>query len=321
MAGADEILNSAGERERELRSRRANLVEASGGLALALGGLWAGGAVGGAPGRALGFAVVGACGAFALLVSPRWHGDTRAARGLPERFRAWPLSAALPARTRRARLGTAAVLATGTALSLVPGWPYLLARLGLRGRARPLYQWLVASPEGVALGVAAAALVVAGALLALLRWETWRATWRALALPGLGFAAGIAILGAALRATSPAAPTAAPDAPLERVFFYLAWGLLQQAIFLGWLNTRLRRAIGPRAGARAATALATGVGFGLAHLPNAPLAGVAFFGGSGLGWLFQRDATRNLVVAGLVHAAAGVAYSLWVPGSMDVGPS
>jgi membrane protease YdiL (CAAX protease family) len=60
--------------------------------------------------------------------------------------------------------------------------------------------------------------------------------------------------------------------------------------------------------------------FALAHAPNLSLAAVAGVGDGWLAWLFQRDRTRNLVAAGLVHAILAVMYAAFVPGTMEVGP-
>jgi hypothetical protein len=216
-------------------------------------------------------------------------------------------------------LATTIVFAVVIASVLNAGWRHLLIRLGFRRYFAPAYAWLADTSEGWTVGL----FLIAGLLLLgglrLVRWQTWLATLRATAWPALGVGAGIVLLGTALTADTEDPWPHTADA-FQLSLRYLFWGFLQQAVVLGWLSTRLRRAIPPARGSRALVAMLCGGVFALAHAPNLSLATVAGVGDGWLAWLFQRDRTRNLVAAGLLHAVLAVMYAAFVPGTMEVGP-
>jgi hypothetical protein len=195
----------------------------------------------------------------------------------------------------------------------------ICSRAGLRRFLAPVYTWLVSTTEGSTVGflLTAGLLMLVG--LRLVRWQTWLGTLRASALPALTLCTAIVLLGTGL---TPDAGEPWPRAShaFERALRYLFWGFLQQAVVLGWLNTRLRRAIPPARRSRALVATLCGGIFALAHAPNLSLAAAAGVGEGWLAWLFQRESTRNLVAAGLLHAILAVMYATFVPGTMDVGP-
>jgi len=98
---------------------------------------------------------------------------------------------------------------------------------------------------------------------------------------------------------------------------YILWGTIQQLLFLSFLNTRFRKGISNPM----ASALMTGLCFGLIHAPVWSLAWITFFGGTVWAWCFQR--APNLFLAGLVHGILGTLLGLllsdpWFP--MRVGP-
>ena len=108
------------------------------------------------------------------------------------------------------------------------------------------------------------------------------------------------------------------------VIFYLLWGFVQQGLFLGYFNARIRKGIGPHplAGlpARGFAALLSGILFGAIHLPSLPLAAFTTVEGALLAWYFQSDATRNLFVVAVIHAVAGTLFSALLPFSTNIGP-
>jgi hypothetical protein len=214
-------------------------------------------------------------------------------------------------------------------LLLLRGWPNLLARLGVRRHLRSLFEALTGGAAGLAAPLAAGALLLPGALL-LTRFDNLASALRGLAPAALALWGGVLAL-ALLHAGrlgdfgrfDPASWLAShPDRTSG--IFYLAWALAQQLVFLGYFNTRLRKGIGPRGRGplpgRALAALATGALFGAIHLPRLHLVAVTALAGALLGWCFQVDRQRHLLLAAAVHAVAGTLYSRLLPFSMDAGP-
>jgi len=98
---------------------------------------------------------------------------------------------------------------------------------------------------------------------------------------------------------------------------YILWGTIQQLLFLSFLNTRFRKAVSNST----ASALMTGLCFGLIHAPVWALVWVTILGGTVWAWCFQR--TPNLFLAGVVHGILGTLLGMmlsdpWFP--MRVGP-
>jgi hypothetical protein len=328
-------VTAAGERELDRLPPRANLLEALGLYALILAALWGlvgalGMARGSAAARGLGFALLAACGLHLALLSPWLHGDGWESRGLP---RPGALLAALrsadPRERRRTRAGLAG-LAAGLALLLVRGWPNLLARLGVRRHLRPLFEALTDGAAALGAPLLAAALLLPPAALLLLRLDNLGSALRGLAPAALalwGGVAALALLHAGLGGDFARLAPAwwlAPHADRTSGIFYLVWALAQQYVFLAYFNTRLRRGIGPRGfgplPGRALAALATGALFGAIHLPALHLVAATGAVGAALGWSFQLDRRRHLLLAAALHAVAGTLYSRLLPFSMDAGP-
>jgi hypothetical protein len=329
-----EIVTAAGERELDRFSPRANLLEALGLYGLILASLWGlvghlGIARGSAAARGLGFALLGACLLHVALLSPWLHGDGWESRGLP---RPGALRAALRSADPRERQRLAAGLAgfaAGLGLLLLRGWPNLLTRLGVRRHLRPLFEALTGGVAALAAPLVACALLLPAAAL-LLRLDNLGAALRGLAPVALALWGGVLALALLHAERSGDFGRFAPEGWLaahpDRTsgFFYLAWALVQQYAFLGYFNTRLRRGIGPRGrgplSGRVLAALATGALFGAIHLPTLHLAAATAAAGALLGWTFQVDRQRNLLLTAAVHAVAGTLYSRLLPFSMHAGP-
>lgn len=313
------VMSAAGERELESLSRTANLFEATAVCALAIGAVWIGPMVGGARGRAAGSGLVIACVVWAICCSPWVHGDTRSARGLANSFSLRAEWRTLGVRERWIMLGTGAALLAMIASLMSAGWSHLLIRIGLRRALAPAYDWLAFTTEGRTLGLVVTATVLLVGGMRLVRWDTWLPSLRAKLLPAVLLGAAIVAFGS-VWSDAMHEPWPRTARALERGVHYLVWGLLQQAVVLGWLNIRLRRGIQPGFGSRALVALLCGGIFALAHAPNMSLAGVAGAGVGWLSWLSQRRGTRNMVAAGVFHALLGLVYAACAPGSMRVGP-
>lgn len=328
-----EIVNAAGERERERWSARTNLAEVAVVYALISLAVWV--LIGelGRSSRAAeisGYALLAACLFYALVLAPLVHGDAGRSWGLVSPRANLRTLRELDGRGRRA----AALLAVAalSAVLVVPGWRYLLIRLGIRRTFHEAYQWLTAGSEGVVLALAFGALVVFPLLVLLIRWDNL--------FPTLGKLLPVALLvwiAAPLALWAHGLLTGTEDwmgriplleedggKVLKRGIFYLLWGTLQEYCALGYFNGRLRKGFGSRRygplSGRALAALATGVIFGLSHLPSPALAAATLAGGTFLGWHFQRDRTRNLFVMGLLHGVSGVLFAVLVPTSMGIGP-
>ncbi len=317
-----EIVSAAGESEVDRFSPRANLLEALGVYAGILAALW------GLP-RAPATAVLGACGLYLVLLAPWLHGDSWESRGLP---RPGALRAALCGarpRERRQLLAALAALAIPLGLLLLRGWPNLLARLGLRRHARSVFEALTGGAVAVAAPLAALAVLLPGVAL-LARFDNLAAAARGLAPAALALWGGVLALALLAAGEAGDFTRLAPDAWLathpDRTsgIFYLAWALVQQVVFLGYFNTRLRKGIGPGGrgplSGRALVALATGALFGAIHLPALHLVAATALVGALLGWCFQVDRQRHLLLAAAIHAVAGTLYSRLLPFSMDAGP-
>ncbi len=105
---------------------------------------------------------------------------------------------------------------------------------------------------------------------------------------------------------------------------YVVFGLVQAAVFFGFVMSRVRAAI-PRpadsAGVpwhRAATALATAAIFALYHGPNAPLMLLGLPMAFVWGWLYYR--WPNLPLLGLSHAILGTLLNRVALLPMRIGP-
>jgi len=333
-AGARLMETSCGEVEPERWSRLENGIEALVVYAVLQAALWSGIA---SPAplspiawpRALGLAAVGVVALYVVLAAWRVHGDTWNGLGLNS-----PLGfAGFWARSGTwSRLGSAALVLAIPLLVAAVGWDSLLIRLGVRLTWPGAYSRLTEPPWRQA-GSLITALAF-GALLAsvLIRWSNLGSATRQLALPVGLLLAGIVtaalvsavVTGDWTRFHAFAWTGRRDTAFLPRLAAYLPWGLLQQWLFLSYLNTRIRKAV-PMAGwlgvpGRAIAAGLTGLAFGVIHWPNAPLAALTCIAGCVSGWLFQRDCSRNLFLFSLAHAVAGALLTALTPIRMTVGP-
>lgn len=328
-----ELINAAGEAEPDRHSQRWNLLEALlvfSALGLSTWGLVAelGMQRGMRPWLYVGHGALGLCVLYMLAGSPFVHGDTAHSWGLPERG---ALSKRLrDAGSRTATGWTLALLACAVVFAARQGWPNLLARLGVRRHFLAAFEWFTTTAEGFALGMALALLVLLPAVALVVRWDNLAASLRAQAPLALGLWLGVPLLAVVYAQLSGDRSglhlregfAIHPDR--TSVIFYLLWGFVQQGLFLGYFNARIRKGLGPRPlgafPARVLAALLTGLVFGAAHLPSLPLAALTAVEGALLAWYFQADATRNLFVAAVIHAVAGTLFSAMLPVSTNIGP-
>lgn len=344
------LLNTAGEPEREARSRRWNAVEALGLASLAFFCAWP---------LAYGWGVLGgnrwvreAAAAplygimlFAFVVSPWLHRDTAESWGLGNPRRLWRAVREGPAWRRAGLVAVVSALLAGFVWLAFAQWPQVVRALRLPAAA---LRWPETGPGTVAvLGM--------GAVLALplvtcaIRYDNF--------LPALLTAVKVS---AALVAFGLAAAIAQRGWPVVEAFDlrryavnvagYFLWGWFQQLFFCAWFGTRLRKAFGPaplprpvlRAAARLRLALVAGlVGaatlgpagwlwlrsqYGAGPVTPGLLAGLAGFSfpiGAAWGWAYGRDRRRLLVATlsssffGLTHIESyGLVLVTWVMGAI-----
>ena len=327
------MINAAGEAESDRRSARWNLLEALivfAALELAIWGLVAefGMERGSRPWLLIGHGTLALCVLYMVAGSPFVHGDTAGSWGLPSAGALQKRLRDVERRTSTRR--TLALLAGAIALAVWQGWPNLLARLGIRRHFFDAFQWFTATTEGVALGTSLTVLLLLPALVLLVRWDNLEGSLRAFASVAAGLWLGVLVLAIVYADTTDGPSGLAfragfvshPDR--TSVIFYLLWGFVQQGLFLGYFNARIRKGIGPDplAGlpARGFTALLSGILFGAIHLPSLPLAAFTTVEGALLAWYFQSDATRNLFVVAVIHAVAGTLFSALLPFSTNIGP-
>lgn len=235
------LLNTAGEAEREIRSRRANVLEALLVAAGVLTVLWPFcfglGVLGDSPTiQRLAQWPVGAFIVWTLVVSPFWHGDTLESLGLGNPARLFKLL-----RERRPWLLTlVVVLFGGLFLVSIANWPDTakMFRLGADARLWPL------SFEGSVKMTCFAALVSAFVVTCIVRYDNLTSALRiALMISGalIGYAGIAAVLNCGWGVFSVIDPAKYP----VDVIAYVFWGGLQQFVFTGYFSTRLRKGFRP----------------------------------------------------------------------------
>jgi hypothetical protein len=235
------LLNTAGEAEREIRSRRANALEAFIVAAAIMAVLWpfcfGCGVLGDSPTiQRLAQWPVGAFVVWVLIVSPFWHGDTLESLGLGNPVRLWKLL-----QEKRPWLITLTVALFGTLfLVSIANWPDTakMFRLGFDARLWPL------SFEGSVKMTCFSALVSAFVVTCLVRYDNFGPALR-IALTISAALILYAGLAAVLhRGWSAFAVIDPARYPLD-VIAYVFWGGLQQFAFTAYFSTRLRKGFHP----------------------------------------------------------------------------
>jgi hypothetical protein len=106
---------------------------------------------------------------------------------------------------------------------------------------------------------------------------------------------------------------------------YVVWGSIQQLLFLGYFNTRIRKALLGYEWKYAKYAPLISMFicasfFAIIHLPSM-LAIFTFIGGALWSWYFQKKGCANILVAGIFHGFFGTllgSYLAFIP--FSVGP-
>lgn len=313
------VTNTAGEPEREARSRAANLLEAlvvMMGLLIAL--WWVAypfGTLLQLPAGNLGSGMlVAALLAFGTLVSPRWHADTLKSWGLGNPRELLHLLRRAP-RGRQlagAGLGGAAVgfltlalyrHATGAARFILGVEPTTTLRLqnSLGGTAIVFVLCL-------GLAVLWATCII--------RYDNFLSSLRA-ALKMLALLVPVTLLvGWAANGSQVFLQVRWRDL-WQNGLGYIFWGAVQQLVFCSYFGTRLRKGFSPaqelqaRPWKRLAVATLNGLFFGLVHMNSWLLVGFTSVLGAFLAWFFMEDRYRNLQALGLVHGVLGTCV-IWL---------
>jgi hypothetical protein len=235
------VLNTAGEAERECRSRRANALEAFGVAAAVMAVLWP---------FCFGCGVLGenvtiqrvaqvpivAFIVWALVGSPFWHGDTLQSLGLGNPVRLWKVL-----RERQAWMLTLVVALFGTLFMVsVANWPDTakVFRLGFEARLWPL------SSDGTMKMTCFSALMSAFVVTCVVRYDNLSAALRVALLISAAliiYAGAAAVLHRGWTVFSVIDPE---RYPLD-VVAYVFWGGLQQFVFTAYFSTRLRKGFRP----------------------------------------------------------------------------
>lgn len=102
---------------------------------------------------------------------------------------------------------------------------------------------------------------------------------------------------------------------------YVAWGWLQQLLFLSIFSTNFCRAFDLKKDKKAPyiAAFCSAIFFGLIHIPNFWLTILAWIAGFLWALLFMK--TRNLMVMGVAHGMLGTFGNKLLPISYNVGPN
>jgi hypothetical protein len=300
------IVNAAGEEEHDRLSPRANLLEAGALFALIQLGLW------GLP-RSAGDPLLALVASYLLIGARLVHRDGSESWGLPRPFALFACYRTLDRRGRGWLLAALAGLGLWATLSMLPVWPYLLQRVGVRRHWPVSYTQLANEPL---LALLLGPVVFAALALFLIRWDRWRFTPRLFAW-GAVLWAGVLALAVATGHGGRLARLAEPSVA-SQVFFYGLWAMLQQYCVLGYFNGRIRKGFAP--GRRLLVALVCGSIFAWLHVPAWSLVAATLPVGVLFAWFFQVDRSRNLFVLGLVHGVAGTLYAVLLPYPMTIGP-
>ena len=235
------LLNTAGEAERERRSRQANAIEAFIIAAGVLTTLWpfcfGCGVLGNSDTiQKLAYVPIALFAVWTLAIGPLWHGDSVESLGLGNPLRLWGLLR----QKRRGILPTITLLFGALFLVSIANWPDTarMFRLGSEARLWPL------TPDGTVKMTCFAALVSAFVVSCVVRYDNFGSALRtALIISGVLvlFAGAGAVLHRGWAVFAVIDPA---RYPLD-VIAYVFWGGMQQFVFTAYFSTRLRKAFRP----------------------------------------------------------------------------
>ncbi|HPA19138.1 MAG TPA: CPBP family glutamic-type intramembrane protease [Verrucomicrobiae bacterium] len=308
-----DLPNTAGEPERERKSRQYNLIEGIGVMIIILVSLWwiaypFGVLMGWRAADAVSRSILGGLFPFVLLISPWLHGDTAASRGLGSPRWVWRV---MTLGHGRRRLGFALLIGALT----------LLMTIALYRNAPGAARFLLGIPPEIVL---AARESDGGRALSFLACLLLGALWTTCVFRYDNFLSALAVAGKILAALLPvililalafngtAAFTGLDVRAHGRgALGYVFWGAIQQLLFCGYFGTRLRKGFAPAdepgtfPWRRLLVAVLNGLFFGLIHINSWSLVVATWILGTFLSWAFMEDRGRNLFALGIVHGVLG----------------
>lgn len=331
------IANTSGEFERELRSRRFNVVEAFLVMTVLLIVLWYIQYVFGVLGEneavntgTTVFLTIAAL--YCLFVSPFLHRDTLSSWGLGNPVALWRMIRDDKGLRGYATAGI--VLALTGALASAVYWQWVEVADFLFKMERETAEAVIATPAGK-IGVGILGVVLAGFFCTfVIRYDNFLSalftTFKILLLLGTA----LYLLAYGVMGTAAFADFEGSKFALD-VFGYVFWGALQQVLFCSYFGTRLRKGFSPaeapedRWKLRLAVAVLNGAFFGIIHINSWSLVMVCWLLGCFLSWVFMEDRNRNLVALGFIHGFLGSSVGWLFDGDkaggfeieMGVGPT
>jgi membrane protease YdiL (CAAX protease family) len=331
------LQTSSGETEVDRFSKRENLIEGIGVYALIHFAMWILIGIfdlqmGIAFIGYIGYGLMGVAGLYVIFISPYLHADGWHGWGFSKPLEAISLLKHSTPRERNRLLVSIIILGIITACFILPVWPYVLIRFGLRGNFPDMYVMLTTTPTGTIIALLTGVLLYFVLTLFIIRWDNLFSALKKLIPLALGFWGCLILTGVVYalvlddwsRFTNFQFVSSDENSLLTHSFFYMLWGTIQQWLFLGYFNTRLRKGIpagkiGPFSG-KFICALLTGFFFGILHAPYWEVVIVTFIGGCFFGLFYQDDRLRNLFFSGLAHGIGATLLNLLTPIILAAGP-
>ncbi|OQC08291.1 MAG: hypothetical protein BWX80_00507 [Candidatus Hydrogenedentes bacterium ADurb.Bin101] len=331
------IPNTSGELERELRTRRFNVLEAFLVMTVLLVVLWyvqyLFGVLGDNEAINKGTAVFLTVAAlYCLFGSPFLHKDTLNSWGLGNPKALW--------RTIRHDKGPRSYMTGVVVLVLTAGlagvvyWQWIEVADFLFGMKEHTAVSIIATPVGK-VGVTLLGLALAAFFsTCVIRYDNFLSALFTAVKVLLVLGAALYLLAFAVMGMSAFSDFEGPKFALD-VFGYIFWGALQQLLFCSYFGTRLRKGFAPAQSpknvwkVRLAVAVLNGAFFGIIHINSWSLVLVCWLLGCVLSWLFMEDRNRNLVALGFIHGFLGSSVGWLFDGDkaggfeieMGVGPT
>lgn len=307
------LANTAGELERESRSRRFNVIEAFLVMTILLITLWY---VQYPFGILRGIEIVNTAttiffvvaALYCLFVSPFLHRDTLHSWGLGNPLELWRTLKESAGLKRGVLVLVLALMTGGLCFAFYVNWPSAARLLfGVRRDAAQAFQSGSAGPPLVFLLGLALSLFFTTCVV---RYNNFVSAFITalkiiLVLGGALYAAAFAVMG----------PSAFSDFQGTKfaldVFGYVFWGAIQQLLFCSYFGTRLRKGFAPATlpgnmwKMRLFLAVLNGAFFGIIHINSWLLVAVCWLLGAFLSWVFMEDRNRNLIALGFIHGFLG----------------
>lgn len=331
------IANTSGELERELRSRKFNVVEAFFVMNLLLVVLWYVqyffGVLGENDGINTGVTVFLTVAAlYCLFGSPFLHRDTLTSWGLGDPVALWRRVRRGEGAGSRIVAGIVVLLTCG--LAAVAYWQWVEVADFLFDMKAETARAVIAHPAGK-IGVGLFVLLLSSFFCTfVIRYDNFLSALFTVLKILLPLGTALYLLAFAVMGTAAFSDFEGPKFALD-VFGYVFWGALQQLLFCSYFGTRLRKGFAPaetpenRWKLRLGVAVLNGAFFGIIHINSWMLVLVCWVLGSFLSWVFMEDRNRNLVALGFIHGFLGSSVGWLFDGDkaggfeidMGVGPT